>query len=187
MQTLYHRVGLPRQMPIDFTRTPSVRSTCVERHNTSGRSKSTTIADRYILESRWALTRRPYTQLACGKIADISQMFETLHIPLLDTLLKFRVIALRVGFHSWDLIVHPFKEQKLFGRHSSASMFVLSSQTFCPDYLPLQLRVEREGKRWEDMEKKEGDEAQKWDRLRDDGEKSKKNKSGVPYNMINLR
>ncbi|CAM9526205.1 unnamed protein product [Scytosiphon promiscuus] len=50
-----------------------------------------------------------------------------------------------------------------------------------------QLRVEREGKRWEDMEKKEGDEAHKWDRLREEGEKSKKNKSGVPYNMINLR
>ncbi|CAM9299734.1 unnamed protein product [Laminaria digitata] len=50
-----------------------------------------------------------------------------------------------------------------------------------------QVRVEREGKRWEDMEKQEGDAAQKWDRLRDEGEKSKKNKSGVPYNMISLR
>ncbi|CBJ25482.1 conserved unknown protein [Ectocarpus siliculosus] len=50
-----------------------------------------------------------------------------------------------------------------------------------------QLRVEREGKRWEDMEKKEGDDEQRWNRLRDEGEKSKKNKSGVPYNMISLR
>lgn len=37
------------------------------------------------------------------------------------------------------------------------------------------------------MEKQEGDVAEKWDRLRDEGEKSKKNKSGVPYNMISLR
>ena len=37
------------------------------------------------------------------------------------------------------------------------------------------------------MEKQEGDAAEKWDRLRDEGEKSKKNKSGVPYNMISLR
>ena len=50
-----------------------------------------------------------------------------------------------------------------------------------------QVRVDREGKRWEDMEKQEGDAAEKWDRLRDEGEKSKKNKSGVPYNMISLR
>lgn len=37
------------------------------------------------------------------------------------------------------------------------------------------------------MEVKEGEEKQRWDRLRDEGEKSKKNKSGVPYNMISLR
>lgn len=49
------------------------------------------------------------------------------------------------------------------------------------------MRVEREGKRWEDMERKEGGVEQRWDRLRDEGEKSKKNKSGVPYNMISLR
>lgn len=37
------------------------------------------------------------------------------------------------------------------------------------------------------MEKKEGDEVQKWNRLRDEGSKSRSNKSGVPYNMISLR
>lgn len=47
--------------------------------------------------------------------------------------------------------------------------------------------MQREGKRWEDMEKKDGQDAKRWDRLREEGAKAKKNKSGVPYNMINLR
>lgn len=47
--------------------------------------------------------------------------------------------------------------------------------------------MKREGKRWQDMELKEGEESQQWDRMREEGEKARKNKSGVPYNMINLR
>lgn len=47
--------------------------------------------------------------------------------------------------------------------------------------------MQREGKRWKDMDRKEGEDVERWDRLREEGVKSKKNKSGVPYNMINLR
>lgn len=47
--------------------------------------------------------------------------------------------------------------------------------------------MQREGKRWEDMERKEGNEEERWKRLREEVRRSKKNKSGVPYNMINLR
>lgn len=36
------------------------------------------------------------------------------------------------------------------------------------------------------MESKDEAAEERWDRLREEGEKSKKNKSGVPYNMINL-
>ncbi|CAN0137362.1 unnamed protein product [Ascophyllum nodosum] len=49
-----------------------------------------------------------------------------------------------------------------------------------------QLRVEREGKRWEDMERKEEAEKERLDWLRAEERKSKKNKSGMPYNMISL-
>lgn len=50
-----------------------------------------------------------------------------------------------------------------------------------------QERMQREGKRWEDMERKDAQERDQWDRLREDGEKAKKNRSGLPYNMISLR
>ncbi|CAM9710917.1 unnamed protein product [Discosporangium mesarthrocarpum] len=50
-----------------------------------------------------------------------------------------------------------------------------------------QLRVEREDKRWAEMERKAVDDEERWSKLREAGEKAKKNQSGVPYNMINLR
>lgn len=50
-----------------------------------------------------------------------------------------------------------------------------------------QERITREEKRWEQMERKEEVDNEQWNRMREEGEKARKNKSGLPYNMITLR
>lgn len=50
-----------------------------------------------------------------------------------------------------------------------------------------QQKVAREEGRWAEMAAKEEQDDLRWEQLRDEGVKAKKNASGVPYNMISLQ